>query len=422
MTAAVAGPVVVVGAGLAGLRVVERLRSKGFDGELVMIGDEAHAPYDRPPLSKAALSSADVLPPKHFRDADRLAALNLRLELGRTVVALNVEDRLLELSDGASIGYGTLVIATGVRARVPGGIEPRPGWFTLRTHDDAAGLKDALAGTDHLVVLGAGFLGCEAAASARALGVRVTLIEGLPQPLSRVVGDEIGARVAELHRSAGVDLRLGRTVAAVHGGPGVGSGVGSGVESVELDDGEIIETSLVLCAIGAAPNVEWLAGSGVTVDNGVLVDEFGRTGVPGVWAVGDVARYPHPHSELPVRLEHWTNAGETAIAVADNVLAGAEPSVRLGGVPYFWSDQYSWKLQCLGLPSGSDELTVVDGNLAEGRFLAVYSRAGVVTGVIGNGTPGALMRCKAVLSGGSTLTQVLASRPWVAAPRPVVPA
>lgn len=366
--------IVIVGGGLAGCRTAERLRRAGYDGELTLVGGEPHAAYDRPPLSKKVLTQDDdPAEPLYLRAPEDLETLT-----GVHAAGLDPAARTVTLDDGTTLGYDRLVIATGVRPRRLFG--DWQGVHVLRTWSDGLALRSALREVKRLAVIGGGVLGCEIAASARALDVQVTIVELLAQPLIAALGPSIGSAIAALHRANGVDVRCATRVSHL-------DGAGDRVERVVLADGTVLDTDLVVVAAGAVPNTEWLAGSGVAVDDGVVCDRTGATSVPGVWAAGDVARLPHPWAEGTIRLEHWQAAGDTAALVAQNLVA-AEP-VPLTAVPYFWTDQYQSKFQVIGLPSPEDELTVLDGTL-DGKFAAHYTRDGILTGVITVGMPAAV--------------------------------
>jgi 3-phenylpropionate/trans-cinnamate dioxygenase ferredoxin reductase component len=343
---------------------------------LTIVGGEEHAAYDRPPLSKKVLTQEDEpAAPQYLRCTAELDFLS-----GVHAAGLDVGGRTVALDDGSSLPYDRLVIATGVRPRRL--FAEWQGVHVLRTWSDGLALRAALREAKRLVVIGGGVLGCEVAASARQLGLEVTVVELLEQPLVAVLGPTIGAVIAELHRGRGVDVRCATRVAGLSGSAGR-------VERVELSDGSVLEADLVVVAAGAVPNTEWLAGSGLVLEDGVLCDRTGTTSEPSVLAAGDVARLPHPWAAGTVRLEHWTAAGDTASLVAVNALLPPGERAALAAVPYFWTDQYQAKFQVIGLPAPDDELTVFDGDL-DGKFAARYTRDGVLTGAITVGMPAAL--------------------------------
>jgi NADPH-dependent 2,4-dienoyl-CoA reductase/sulfur reductase-like enzyme len=297
-------PIVIVGASLAGLRAAQTIR-KRFDGPVVVVGAEPHLPYTRPPLSKELLHG-------EAEPAFPCDDLDVEWRLGTTATGLDLARREVELGD-ERLRYDRLLIATGTRARPGNGI-------TLRTLDDALALKAALRRATSLAVIGAGFLGCEVAASARKLGLDVTLVDIAPQPMM-ALGPELGARCAELHRAHGVTLQLG--------------------------DPTPVAADVTVAALGAIPNIEWLEGSGLRLQHGVVCDEYLQA-EEHVWCAGDVTVWPHPLADgEPIRIEHWTNAAEQGAAAARNLLGERAP---YAAVPYFWSDQYDVKIQAAGLP------------------------------------------------------------------------
>jgi 3-phenylpropionate/trans-cinnamate dioxygenase ferredoxin reductase component len=394
--------IVVVGAGLAGLRTAEALRQSGFAGEIVLIGEEAHLPYDRPPLSKSLLTGGNPPEAKALRASESYAKLGVDLRLGVRVVSLDGDRRVLVAENGQEWPYDRLVIATGAAARhLPAGAG-LDGLHVLRTIDDCARLRGTLEGARHITIVGAGFIGCEVASSARRLDVGVSLVEPLPAPLARVLGVELGEAVGDIHRGQRVDLRCGVAVSSIE------SGCGSSYQ-VLLSDGTAISTDAVVVGIGAAPATGWLSGSGVAVDDGVLCDEYGESNVPGVYAVGDVARWHHASYGELVRLEHWTNAVEMATAVARNLVSGPDGRLEFTPVPYFWSDQYSTKIQCLGIPRPDDDVRIVEGSRAEGRLLALYGREGKLVAAVGFSMPAAVMRLRALIGSQVAFDEVLAT-------------
>ena len=350
--------IAVVGASLAGLRSAEALRAQGFDGRLVVVGDEPHEPYDRPPLSKDFLLGTADRESLALSDPDALAALDAEWLLGVRADRLDPDTREVRLSDGSSVVADGVVIATGGAART------LPGTLSLRTLDDAVALRAALTGgAERLVVVGAGFIGAEVASTAHKLGLDVTVVEVLPIPLGRVLGPEIGAVCGELHLDHGVALRCGVGVDQVSS------------SGVVLTDGTMLPADVVVAGVGAYPATDWLADSGVAVGNGVLCDQGGVTNVPGVVAVGDVARWSGQ------RHEHWTSAAEQSSVAVRNLLAGRTVAVhdRPG---YFWSDQYGVRVQFVGETHLYDEVRYVDGTPEDRKFAAVYLRGDAVVGVV----------------------------------------
>jgi NADPH-dependent 2,4-dienoyl-CoA reductase/sulfur reductase-like enzyme len=295
--------VVVVGGGVAAVRLAEQLRRLGSDDRIVLVGAEAHVPYDRPPLTKKFLEQGATPPTL----GGGLADLGVQMRLGRQATGLDTGARTVTLDDASTLGYDELVVATGATPRSMPELGEQAN-HVMRTLDDATALRADLLRTGRVVVVGAGFIGCELASTARALGADVTLLEMLPVPLGRVLGTEVGALVADRQRGAGVDLRCGTTVTEV---------VGDGDErELLLSDGARLAAPVVVAALGVAPACGWLAGSGVQVDDGVVCDSTGRASAPGVWAIGDAARWWHPPTGRAVRFEHWTSAVDQARAVA----------------------------------------------------------------------------------------------------------
>ncbi|MCZ2523223.1 NAD(P)/FAD-dependent oxidoreductase [Streptomyces sp. HB2AG] len=372
--------IVVVGASLGGTRTAQALRERGFDGRLTLVGDEPHLPYDRPPLSKQLLAGTW----EHEEIALPLAPDPcLELRTGNPATAVRLADRALELADGSSLSWDSLVIATGAGARPWPGPVPA-GVLTLRTLDDARALRDALrAPGARLLVVGAGFLGAEAAATAAAAGVPVTLVEAEARPLARNVGTAAGEFLARLHREAGIDLRTGTTVRSFTGT--------TRVTGADLDDGTHVPATVVLLALGAVPRTEWLRGSGLRLDGAVVCDEHGRARTDdgavaeGVVAVGDAARWPNPLTGDTLHLGHWSNAVEQAAVAARTLLhpaeAGELPEPPLS-VPSFWSDQHGVRIRSLGLPHLADEVRVVEYDLPGRRLEIAYHRDGELVGAL----------------------------------------
>ena len=385
------GPVVVVGASLVGLRVAEQLRRRGHDGPVTVVGEELHAPYDRPPLSKQVLRGADATTVA-LRDAAALAALDVDFRLGRRAVGLDRAAASLTLDDGSVLAYDDLVVATGSAARrLPFGQE-LAGVCTLRTLDDALALRDELRRGPRVVVIGAGFIGCEVAASLRTLDVPVTLVEAGPAPLAGPLGEEAGARIGRLHEEHGVQLRCGTGVAGLTGS--------TAVEAVVLADGAVLPADVVVVGIGGRPATDWLAGSGLDLADGVACDEHGRA-APGVWAAGDVARWHNPLFREHLRVEHWTTAGEQATVVARNLLGGDDGRlVSYRGVPYFWSDQYDARIQFAGHRRPGESLRTVPTDQPD-RHVALVERDGLLVGALAVNAPRELLRYRSLIAAGA---------------------
>ncbi|MEU1168155.1 FAD-dependent oxidoreductase [Streptomyces sp. NPDC005921] len=369
--------VLVVGASASGLTTAEALRRKGYTGALTVLGDEPHVPYDRPPLSKQVLAGEWEPDRAALRTEDVLSALDAEFVLGDPAVALDPATRTVRTESGRELTADAVVIATGVRARRLPGQDALAGVHVLRTLDDALALrKDLLAGR-RLVVVGEGVLGSEIAATGRKLGLDVTLTGPLDAPMALQVGPLVSGVLAELHTERGVRLRLGNGVTGL-----TDDGAGR-VAGVRLGSGETLPADVVVVAIGAVPATDWLADSGLRLDNGVLCDATCRA-ADGIYAVGDVARWHHEWLGRPVRLENRTNATEQAMAVAAAILGDDRPYAP---VPYFWTDQFDAKLQVHGFLPPEAEVDVVEGDLTARRFVARYRLDGVVTGVLGWNMP-----------------------------------
>jgi NADPH-dependent 2,4-dienoyl-CoA reductase/sulfur reductase-like enzyme len=357
--------IVIVGGGLAAARTAEQLRRSAFDGSITIVGAEGHLPYDRPPLSKQVLRSEldDVtLKPREFYDDNKIT-----LALGSAVRSLDTGAQTVTLDDGSLLEYDDVVIATGLVPRRIPSFPALPGIHVLRSFDESMALREEAGAARRAVVVGAGFIGCEVAASLRGLGIDVVMVE--PQP------------------GVGVDSVTGR----------------DRVEKVALTDGSELDTDLVVVGIGSRPATDWLEGSGVEVDNGVVCDRVGRTNAPHVWALGDVASWQNATGHQ-ARVEHWSNVAEQARVLVPSLLGQELPS-NLVVVPYFWSDQYDIKIQCLGEPEADDVVHLVED---DGRkFLAYYERDGVVAGVVGGGMPGPVMKSRGKIAAGAPIGDVL---------------
>lgn len=372
----------MVGASLAGLSAARSLRGRGYDGRLVVIGDETHRPYDRPPLSKeflaGTLGEADLSLEADDED--------LRAEwlLGARATGLDRARRAVRLADGREVRTEGLVIATGAAARTLPGTEGLAGVHSLRTLDDARALRDELAIGGRLVVIGGGFIGAEVASTARALGLEVTVVEVAPTPLAAPLGATMGGLVSALHADHGVRLLCGVGVKGIGGE--------SRVDAVHLEDGRSIPADIVVVGVGARPCVEWLEGSGLALDNGVTCGADGRTGLAGVVAVGDCANWYDPRAGAHRRVEHWTGARERPDAAVATLLAGGAVEPGVPRPPYFWSDQYGVKIQFAGHAGGADSVTVEEGSPDGRDVLAVYRRAGRPVAVLGMNQPRSFTR------------------------------
>jgi NADPH-dependent 2,4-dienoyl-CoA reductase/sulfur reductase-like enzyme len=385
--------IVVVGASAAGLAATETLRREGYDGTLTLVGDEPRPPYDRPPLSKQFLTGQWDRGQLALRTGADLDALGLDLRLGVAATGLDPATRSVRLSDGSTVSYDGLVVATGVRPRRLPGKDTQ----VLRSLDDALALRDRLGPGRRLVVVGAGFLGAEAAATAAGLGTDVTLLEPAPVPLAHVVGAGVGQVLSRVHLERGVELRTGVTVTEVTG------------TGVLLADGEVVEGDAVLVAVGSRPNTEWLAGSGLAVEDGVACDAYCEA-APGIYAAGDVARWYNPLFATSMRIEHRTNASEQGMAAARNLLAAPEARKPFAPVPYFWSDQYDMRIQAYGHLRDHDEVAVVLGDLAERHFVVAYRKDDRLAGVLGVGvTPKVLRGWRQALAAGTSWGEAVAN-------------
>ncbi|MEO5780718.1 MULTISPECIES: NAD(P)/FAD-dependent oxidoreductase [Arthrobacter] len=372
----------IVGASLAGISAARSIRARGFAGRLVIIGNERHRPYDRPPLSKDFL--AGKISPEHLllesayegEDADPLLA---EWRLGTAVSSLDAAARTIRLDDGTAVEADGVVIATGASARMLPEIAGLANVFTLRTLEDAQNLAPELVPGARLVIIGAGFIGAEVASTARALGVDVTVVCAGAVPLSRPLGPEMAATLAALHGINGVELICDATIESYNSGEGL-------VRGLHLADGRYVAADVVLVAIGSVPNTAWLAGSGIALGDGVLCDPMGRTNMPGVVAVGDCAAWLDEESGMHRRVEHWSSAVERpALAVTALLEPGAARQPL--NLPYFWSDQYNVRIQFAGQSRDADRVAIEAGDPAAHSFLAVYYRDGEPVAVLGANQP-----------------------------------
>lgn len=359
------------------MRAAETLRREGFDGSLRIIGAEEHfPPFDRPPLSKQVLT--DKWEPEKSRL--RVGDLDAELMLGATVTRVDIGSRQLIVGGGGggggrAVDFDGLVIATGASPRTVPSVEALERVQTLRTIDDCLTLRRRFEDGGRVVVIGAGFIGSEVASSALERGLEVTVVEALEVPLLRVLGRELGGFCAQLQREAGVDLRLDVGLDHIEG-----NGSDSAMR-VHLTDGAAVDAATVVVGIGVVPNVAWLTGTDLMIADGVVCDSrcrvLGSDGqpVPDIVAAGDVARWHNPLFDATMRIEHWTNATEGGEASARALLHG-DDAPPYAPVPYFWSDQFAAKLQYIGHSQPSDELRIVEGDMASGRLVAAWGREG----------------------------------------------
>ena len=387
--------IVIIGASLAGVRAAETLRSNGFAGALTIIGAEAHMPYDRPPLSKNFLAGDWDADRIALRKADDLYSLNINWMLGQPATALNTQSSVVTLADGSQVSYDSLIIATGGLVRRLPNQPDIAGVHVLRTLDDASALRDELVEGARVVVIGAGFIGLEAAATATKRGAKVTVLEGLDAPLIRALGPEMGAAIGAVHERNGVAIRCGVQVASINGD--------AKVTGVTLTNGDTIEADVVIVGIGVAPATQWCSESGLTVDDGIVCDANLNAGPVNVFVAGDVLRWPNgmfKDIEPTMRVEHWTNAAEQGAVAAQNLLATLrnEPMQPYSAVPFFWSDQFDARIQFLGRAFATSTVDVVAGSVADGRWCAMFSTNDRLTGVLGVSMPKMVMPSRAMLS------------------------
>jgi len=399
--------VIVVGAGLAGWRFVESLRREGYEGAITLVGEEPHVPYDRPPLSKQVLSGKWAVEKATLASSEQLEGARATLRLGVRATRLDVASTEVELEDGSVLVGTHVVLATGSRARAlrfaSSGELP-----SLRSHDDVVhlgGVLDALEPASVVAVIGGGFVGAEAATSVQARGLTPVVFEAAARPLMGVLGEEVATWLERLATDAGVDLRTDQRILDVrHDGAGY---------HLAFEGARTLHAAAVLAAVGSSLDLAWLEGSGLTLEDGVVVDGDLQA-APRVAAIGDVARFRWTSAlgEELVRIEHWQVAVDHATHLAAFWTTGERPSATM--VPYFWSDQYGKKIQLLGHPHPSDEATLVSGSPEEGKWLALYARDGLVSGVVALSQPRALMLSKPLLVTRTTLDDALGLEPWYA--------
>lgn len=397
--------IVVIGASLAGLRAAETLRSEGFDGEVVVVGAETHRPYDRPPLSKKLLAGEWEPERIQLRQPDSFDELDVEWRLGVAASRLDLVERRVDLSDGTALDFDGCIIATGAGCRRLPDQGRHAHVHEVRTLDDSMRLRAEIAdGGRHVVVIGAGFIGLEVAATARQLGNEVTVLEGASAPLIRGLGAEMGAAIGAAHHANGInircDVRVDRLDAA----------------GVLLEGGELIESDVVVVGIGVVPATQWLDDSGLEIRDGIVCDEtllarlFDGSPATGVYAAGDVLRWPNPLFGEEMRVEHWTNAAEQGGQAAKNLLAAASGGTPepYAPIPFFWSDQADMRIQFLGRAAPDDEVLVGAGSVESGKFLTLYGRDGKLHGALGVNAPRWVMPIRKLLLAGASWDDAVA--------------
>ncbi len=388
--------VVVVGAGLAGWRFIESLRRDGYEGKITLIGDEPYVPYDRPPLSKQVLSGKWEIDKTVLASDEALESANITSIFGVSATSLDVTNHTVTLENGETVSGTHIVIATGTRARrIPFSDESLV--HTIRNRKDIEGLNALLATVPEgatVAVIGGGFIGAETATALKARGLTPVVLEALQRPLIGALGDQASQWLLPLASNAEIELRTSQVIRDVSDG------------SVVFADGSSLEVAAVVLGVGAEVNTEWLQSSGLVLDGGVVVDEH-LLATPTIGALGDVAKFPFK-GEL-TRIEHWQVATDHAAALS---LHWAKGEKAPDMVPYFWSDQYGKKIQMLGHPHPSDDVVKVAGSDEEGKWLALYSRGGVVTGILSLSQPRWLMVSKVLLDEETTLTRAMELQPW----------
>ena len=383
---------VIVGASLAGAKAAEGARSAGFDGRVVLVGDEQELPYERPPLSKAVLRGEADPETTRVHDDDFYATHDIELLTGRTVEALDPDARQVRLDGDDVLSFTAAVLTTGAAPRrldIPG--SDLSGVHYLRQIGDSRRLGDAIRDAGRVAVIGAGWIGSEVAASARQMGADVVLIDPAPTPLHGVLGDEIGEVFRRLHADHGVTLRLRTGVAELRGT--------DRVEQVVLSDGRVEAADVVVIGVGVTPRVDLAVAAGLKVDDGIVVDEQLRSSTPDVYAAGDVASAWHPHYRRHLRVEHWANALNQGTTAGVNAAGGTERYTRL---PYFFSDQYDLGMEYVGHSDPGDAV-VVRGSLDDRQFIAFWHRHGIVTAAMNVNVWDVVEELKAIIAGGRPL-------------------
>jgi NADPH-dependent 2,4-dienoyl-CoA reductase/sulfur reductase-like enzyme len=390
--------VAVAGGGVAALRTVQALRRGGFEGDITVVAAEPHPPYNRPPLSKGFLSGDAAPESTQLAPPGELAELDVEWRLGAEANGLDLDRRFVEVRD-ERVAFDALVVATGASPRRLPALEEIEGVHVLRTLEDAVALRAGFELGPRVLVVGAGFIGSEVAAAARARGLEVTIAELSPAPLAHAVGSEMGAVLASIHADHGTKIRTGATIGELEGN--------GRVERARLTDGDAVDVDLVVVGVGVTPNTRWLEGSGLELGDGVLCGPTLETSARNVYAAGDVACWPNALVGQTARVEHWTTAGDHGSHVANCLLGGRpRPFVDAG---YVWSDQYGLKIQAVGLTNDYDFVAVVAGRTDERRFLALYAREGRVVGALGVASPPLVMRARRLIEQRSSWAQAIES-------------
>ena len=395
--------VVIVGSSLAGLRAAETLRLEKYEGRIIIVGAENREPYDRPPLSKKVLAGEWEAERISLRKPEDLAKLNIDWKLGSAATALDAKNRIINLASGETISFDGLIIATGSGVRK---LPNQPEWkgiHVVRTLNDSLKLRADLNPGARLVVIGAGFIGLEVAATAKARGCEVTVLEGAPAPMMRGLGAEMGQAAALVHADNGVQLRCDVKVAGlVEGSPGA-------VGGVALDGGEIVPADVVVVGIGVVPATQWLENTELELRDGVVCDTTLNAGVSGMYAAGDICRWFNNLYDEEMRVELWTTASEQGAAAASNLLAvsrGEQPK-PYAAVPFFWSDQFTARIQFLGRANGDETAHIVVGSPEERSFVALYEKDGYLKAALGVSRPKQLMPFRKLLAERATWDQAL---------------
>jgi 3-phenylpropionate/trans-cinnamate dioxygenase ferredoxin reductase subunit len=393
----------IIGGGLAGAKAAEGARESGYDGRIVLACEEARNPYERPPLSKDILRGEKEPDSSQVHEGGYYAEHSIELLAGDAITSLDAGAKRAQFASGDSIAFDAAVLATGAAPRplqLPGA--DLSGVHYLRTVEDSVSLQAAIKKASRVAVIGAGWIGSEVAASARQMGAEVVLIEELAVPLHRVLGSEVGGMFSSLHSDHGVTMRLGVGVEKVQGG--------SAVEQVVLADGRVEAADLVVAGIGVTPRTELAEAAGLTIENGVVVDQNLQTSAPGIFAAGDLANAFHPHYQRHLRIEHWANALNQGAAAGANAAGDPKPYTRL---PYFFSDQYDLGLEYVGY-SEPDDAVVIRGDAGKREFIAFYHRGGIVTAAMNVNIWDVVEDLRAIITAGKPIDPARLADPNVA--------